>query len=98
MAARLEEIKKAKAEKAKKAQTPVYSSGYKPVIANSYSTKVGPANLVKKEDNKPKVVQPTLFDNANDLPFDDNYSLPYGQVTFDEVSCTSIDYRQHYYL
>lgn len=90
MAARLEEIKKAKAEKAKKAQTPVYSSGYKPVIANSYDTKAGPANLVKKEADKPKVVQPTLFDNVNDLPFDDNYSLPYGQVTFDKVTLKSL--------
>ena len=90
MAARLEEIKQAKAEKAKKAQTPVYQGGYKPVIANSYGTKVGPANLVKKGVNKPKVVQPTLFDNANDLPFDDNYNLPYGQVTFDKVTLKSL--------
>lgn len=85
MAARLEEIKKAK-----KAQPPVYSSGYKPVIANSYGTKAGPANLVKKEDSKPEVAQPTLFDNVNDLPFDDNYSLPYGQVTFDKVTLKSL--------
>ena len=90
MAARLEEIKQAKAEKAKKAQTPVYSSGYKPVIANSYGTKVGPANLVKKEDSKPKVVQSTLFDNMDDLPFNDNYSLPYGQVTFDKATLKSL--------
>ena len=90
MAARLEEIKQAKAEKAKKAQTPVYSSGYKPVIANSYGTKVGPANLVKKEDSKPKVVQSTLFDNMDDLPFNDNYSLPYGQVTFDKAILKSL--------
>ena len=90
MAARLEEIKQAKAEKAKKAQTPVYSSGYKPVIANSYGTKAGPANLVKKEDSKPEVAQTTLFDNANDLPFDDYYSIPYGQVTFDKVTLKSL--------
>ena len=90
MAARLEEIKQAKAEKAKKAQTPAYSSGYKPVIANSYGTKVGPANLVKKEADKPKVVQPTLFDDVDDLPFDDNYSLPYGQVTLDKVTLKSL--------
>lgn len=90
MAARLEEIKQAKAEKAKKAQTPVYSSGYEPVIANSYNTKAGPANLVKKEDDKPKVTQTTLFDNVDDLPFDDNYSLPYGQVTFDKVTLKSL--------
>lgn len=90
MAARLEEIKQAKAEKAKKVQTLIYQDGYKPVIANFYDTKAGPANLVKKEADKPKVIQPALFDNANDLPFDDNYSLPYGQVTFDKVTLKSL--------
>lgn len=90
MAARLEEIKKAKAEKAKKVQTPVYQSGYKPTIANSYDTKAGSANLVKKEADKPKVVQPTLFDSVDDLPFDDDYSLPYDQVTFDKVTLKSL--------
>lgn len=90
MAARLEEIKQAKAEKAKKVQTPVYQSGYKPTIANSYDTKAGPANLVEKEADKSKVVQPTLFDNVDNLPFDDNYSLPYGQVTFDKVTLKSL--------
>lgn len=90
MSARLEEIKQAKAEKAKKVQPPVYQGGYKPVIANSYGTKVGPANLVKKKANKPKVTQPTLFDGVGDLPFDDNYSLPYGQVTFDKVTLKSL--------
>lgn len=90
MAARLEEIKQVKAEKAKKAWTPVYQGGYKPVIANSYGTKAGPANLVKKEDNKSKVVRPTLFDNVDDLPFDDDYNLPYGQVTFDKVTLKSL--------
>ena len=86
MDARLEEIKQAKAEKAKKAQTPTYQGGYKPVIANSYSTKAGPANLVKKEANKPKVVQPTLFDDIDDLPFEEEYDIPYGQVSFDKVT------------
>lgn len=90
MAARLEEIKQAKAERAKKTQTPVYQGGYKPVIANSYGTKVGPANLVKKGTNEHEVVQPTLFDNVDDLPFDDNYSLPYGQVTFDRATLKSL--------
>ena len=90
MAARLEEIKQSKAEKAKKAQAPAYSSGYKPVIANSYGTKAGPANLVNKEDSKPKETQPTLFDNVDDSPFDDNYSLPYGQVTLDKVTLKSL--------
>lgn len=90
MAARLEEIKQAKAERAKKVQSPVYQGDYKPVIANSYSTKADSTNPVKKEVNKPKVAQPTLFDNVNGLPFDDNYSLPYGQVTFDEVTLKSL--------
>lgn len=93
MAARLEEIRQAKAEKAKKVQTPVYQSGYKPTIANSYDTKAGPANLVKKEVDKPKVAQPTLFDNVDNLPFDDNYSLPYGQVTFDKVTLKSLVFQ-----
>ena len=93
MAARLEEIKQAKAEraeKAKKAQTPVYQGGYKPVIANSYGTKAGPANLVKKEAEKVKVTQPTLFDNVDDLPFEDGYDIPYGQVTFDKTTLKSL--------
>ena len=74
MAARLEEIKQAKAEKAekaKKAQTSVYQGGYKPVIANSYGTKAG---------------QPTLFDDIDDLPFEEEYDIPYGQVSFDKVT------------
>ena len=83
MAARLEEIKQAKAEKAKKVQIPSYSG-------NSYGTKAGPANLVNKEDSKPKVAQPTLFDDVDDLPFDDDYSLPYGQVTFDKATLKSL--------
>lgn len=90
MAARLEEIKQAKAEKAKKAQTLVYQGSYKPIIANSYGTKAGPANLVKKEANKPKVVQPTLFDNVDDLPFEEGYDIPYGQVSFDKVTLKSL--------
>ena len=95
MAARLEEIKQAKAEKAekaKKAQTPVYPSAYNPVIVNSYGTKAGPANLIKKEVSKPNVanmVQPTLFDNVDDLPFEEGY-IPYGQVTFDKVTLKSL--------
>lgn len=93
MAARLEEIKQAKAEKAekaKKAQTPTYQGDYKPVIANSYGTKAGLANLVKKEANKPKVVQPTLFDDVDDLPFGEEYDIPYGQVSFDKVTLKSL--------
>lgn len=93
MAARLEEIKQAKAEraeKAKKAQTPVYQGGYKFIIANSYGTKAGLANLVRKEANKPKVVQPTLFDDIDDLPFEEEYDIPYGQVSFDKVTLKSL--------
>lgn len=90
MAARLEEIKQAKAEKAEKAQTSTYQGDYKPVIANSYGTKAGLANLVKKEANKPKVVQPTLFDDADDLPFEEGYDIPYGQVSFDKVALKSL--------
>lgn len=90
MAARLEEIKQAKAEKAKKAQTPVYQGSYKPVIANSYGTKADPANLVKKETKKPKVVQASLFDDVDDLPFEVGYDIPYGQVTFDKVTLKSL--------
>lgn len=90
MAARLEEIRQAKAEKAKKTQTPAYQGDYKPDIANSYGTKAGPANLVKKEVNKPKVTQPTLFDDIDDLPFEDGYDIPYGQVSFDKVTLKSL--------
>lgn len=79
MAARLEEIKQAKAEKVKKAQTPVYQGSYKPVIANSYGTKADSANLVKKETKRPKVVQASLFDDVDDLPFEVGYDIPYGR-------------------
>lgn len=93
MAARLEEIKQAKAEraeKAKKAQTPVYQGGYKPVIANSYGTKAGPANLVKKEANKEDLNQRTLFDDVDDLPFEEGCDVPYGQVSFDKATLKSL--------
>ncbi len=90
MAARLEEIKQAKAERAKKAQTPVYQGGYKPVIANSYGTKAGPANLVKKEADRKDLNQRTLFDNVDDLPFEEGYEIPYGQVTFDKATIKSL--------
>lgn len=90
MAARLEEIKQAKAERAKKAQTPVYQGGYKPVIANSYGTKAGPANLVKKEADKKDLNQRTLFDDVDDLPFEEGYEVPYGQVTFDKTTLKSL--------
>ena len=83
MAARLEEIKQAKTERAKKAQISAYSG-------NSYGIKTGPANLVRKETDKPKVVQPTLFDDMDDLSFDDDYSIPYGQVTFDKATLKSL--------
>lgn len=90
MAARLEEIKQAKAERTKKAQTPVYQGGYKPVIANSYGTKAGPANLVKKEADRKDLNQRTLFDDVDDLPFEEEYEIPYGQVTFDKTTLKSL--------
>lgn len=90
MAARLEEIKQAKAERAKKAQTPVYQGGYNPVIANSYGTKAGPANLVKKEADKKNLNQRTLFDDVDDLPFEEGYEIPYGQVSFDKTTLKSL--------
>lgn len=93
MAARLEEIKQAKAEraeKAKKAQTPVYQGGYKPIITNSYGTKAGPANLVKKEADKKDLNQRTLFDDIDDLPFEEGYNIPYGQVSLDKATLKSL--------
>ena len=36
------------------------------------------------------MTQPTLFDIVVYLPFDDDYSLPYGQVTFDKVTLKSL--------
>lgn len=90
MAARLEEIKQAKAEKAKKAQIPVYPNGYKPITISSYGANAGSANLAKKEAGRSKVVQGTFFDDVDDLLFDDSYSIPYGQVTFDKVTLKSL--------
>ena len=93
MAARLEEIKQAKAERAekdKKSYTPIYQGSYNPVIANSYGIKVGSANPVEKEANKPKIVQPSLFNDEDNLLFDDSYSLPYDQVSFDKDTIKSL--------
>ena len=88
MEIRLEEIKKAKEEKARKTQAPVYQNDYKPVIANSYGTKAGPANIIKKEDKE--VGNKTLFGEVEqDLPFDE-YEIPYGQVTFDKTVIKSL--------
>lgn len=88
MDTRLEEIKKAKEEKAKRTQAPVYQNDYKPVIANSYGTKAGPANIIKKEDKE--VGKKTFFDEVEqDLPFD-GYEIPYGQVTFDKTVIKSL--------
>lgn len=87
---RLEEIKQAKAERAKKVQTPIYQGSYKPVIANSYSIKAGSANLTKKEVDKPKIIQTSLFDDIDDLPFEERYDIPYGQVSFDKSTLKSL--------
>ena len=35
---------------------------------------------------KPKVAQLTLFDDIDDLPFEEEYDIPYGQVSFDKVT------------
>lgn len=90
MAARLEEIRQTKAEKAKKAQTPVYQNNYKPIIANSYGTKAGPANLVKKEVVERDFGQRTLFDDVDDLPFEEEYEIPYDKVSFDKATIKSL--------
>ena len=86
MAARLEEIKKAKEEKAKKVATPMYQ-GYRPVT--SYGVHAGPANLVRKEEIKKPVVEKTLFDD--DLPFETGIGeIPYGKVSFDKATIKSL--------
>lgn len=90
MAARLEGIRQAKAERAKKVQTPVQQGNYKPVIANSYGTKAGPANIVKKESDESVVVQKTLFNDVDDLPFEEKYEIPYGQVSLDKATLKSL--------
>lgn len=85
MAARLEEIKKAKEEKAKKVATPMYQ-GYRPVA--TYGVPAGPANLVRKEEVKKPVVEKTLFD---DLPFETGVGeIPYGKVSFDKATIKSL--------
>lgn len=83
MDARFEEIKKRKAEKAKEAEmarkqnSQINSIG--PVTAiNSYSTKVGPANIT----NKKTIVQTSLFDGIDDWE-SDNFDMPYGTAKFD---------------
>lgn len=83
MDARFEEIKKRKAEKAKEAEmarkqnSQISSIG--PVTAiNSYSTKVGPANIT----NKKTIVQTSLFDGIDDWD-SDNFDMPYGTAKFD---------------
>lgn len=83
MDARFEEIKKRKAEKAKEAEmarkqnSQINSIG--PVTSiNSYSTKVGPANIT----NKKTIVQTSLFDGIDDWD-SDNFDMPYGTAKFD---------------
>ena len=36
------------------------------------------------------VTKPTLFDNIDDLPFEEEYDMPYGQVSFDKVTLKSL--------
>lgn len=73
MEARFEEIKQAKADKAKKSQTTTYQNNYKPSVADSYNNKVGPATIIKG-----------IFDEDNESPFDEEYTLPYGEVHFNK--------------
>ena len=94
MAARLEEIKQVKAEKAekarKKAQATTYQGNYKPVVANSYGIKSTPASVVKKSEVKISNSK-TLFDDADDLPFETPYGeIPFGQVTLDKTLLKSL--------
>ena len=92
MIARLEEIKRVKAEnaeKAKKSQSCLQQSDYKPIIANSYGIKAGPANLIKKEDGK-NFCQKTFFDDIDDTSSDGRYNIPYGQVTLDKSVLKSL--------
>ena len=80
MAARLEEIKRTKEEKAKKSQVFTCQNEYKPITNN----------LISKEITKPKIIQPTLFDNIDDLPFDGYSNIPYGQVSFNKDTIKSL--------
>ena len=80
MAARLEEIKRTKEEKAKKSQVFTCQNEYKPITNN----------LISKEIAKPKIIQPTLFDNIDDLPFDGYSNIPYGQVSFNKDTIKSL--------
>lgn len=90
MAARLEEIRKKKAEMAKKQTSQITSN--KPItILNPYGIKEEPTNIIPIKNNTVQTsLQPTLFDDIDDLPFDDNYSLPYSQVTFDKTTLKSL--------
>lgn len=80
MAARLEEIKRTKEEKAKKSQVFTCQNEYKPITNN----------LISKEITRPKIIQPTLFDNIDDLPFDGYSNIPYGQVSFNKDTIKSL--------
>jgi hypothetical protein len=82
MAARLEEIKKAKEEeKNRKVQTPVYQGNYNPNIPNFFG--VNPNNKKKEEPT-----QKTLFDK--DTPFEEMTDIPYGKVTFDKATIRAL--------
>lgn len=88
MDARLEEIRKQKMEKAKEVKGyPIigYSTPKEPIIASSYFTEAGPANLSKpvNKDNE-GYVQKSFFDNEKEIePVSEelDYNLPYGQVS-----------------
>nr|DAR02406.1 MAG TPA: Ubiquitin-like protein [Crassvirales sp.] len=87
MESRLEEIKKIKAEKAK--NTPIYSGTPKTTVSSYFTTQVGPANLIKKEDKGYE--NRTLFDSVDgELPAKEEYYILYGQVSFDKTIIKSL--------
>lgn len=81
MAARLEEIKKAKEEeKNRKVQTPVYQGNYNPNIPNFFG--------INPNKKKEEPTQKTLFDK--DIQFEEIADIPYGKVTFDKATIRSL--------
>lgn len=71
---RLEEIKKAKAEKVKNLSQQL------PINTNNNSN-----NLYNLD-----TVQPTLFKDTGDLPFKENYDLPYSQASFNKSTIKTL--------
>lgn len=79
MDARLEEIRRKKAEKAEKQTSKFIPYGLTP--SNSYSTNVGPANFTSKSTP----IQRPLFDDIDDFSFDySDQNISYDTLTFDK--------------